>query len=101
MQVRITIRGREYTVRGDDHAGQMQSLAVDLDRRMSEMAERTRSFDEYTIAIRLTPPVPYPIIVQTEVRVGEVEVRAGEVEVRTREIEVRAGEAEVRAGGVG
>ena len=51
MQVRITIRGREYTVRGDDNAGQMQALAVDLDRRMSEMAERTRSFDEYTIAM--------------------------------------------------
>ena len=51
MQVRITIRGREYTVRGDDNAGQMQALAVDLDRRMSEMAERTRSFDEYTNAM--------------------------------------------------
>ena len=51
MQVRITIRGREYTVRGDDNATQMQALAVDLDRRMSEMAERTRSFDEYTIAM--------------------------------------------------
>ncbi len=51
MQVRITIRGREYTVRGDDNATQMQALAVDLDRRMTEMAERTRSFDEYTIAM--------------------------------------------------
>ena len=51
MQVRITIRGREYTVRGDDNATQMQSLAIDLDRRMTEMAERTRSFDEYTIAM--------------------------------------------------
>ena len=51
MQVRITIRGREYTVRGDDNAGQMQTLAVDLDRRMTETAERTRSFDEYTIAM--------------------------------------------------
>jgi cell division protein ZapA len=51
MQIRITIRGREYTVRGDDNAGQMQELAVDLDRRMTETAERTRSFDEYTIAM--------------------------------------------------
>ena len=51
MQVRITIRGREYTVRGDDNAGQMQALAIDLDRRMTETAERTRSFDEYTIAM--------------------------------------------------
>lgn len=51
MQVRITIRGREYTVRGDDNAEALQALAADLDRRMAETAERTRSFDEYTIAM--------------------------------------------------
>lgn len=51
MQVRITIRGREYTVRGDDNADELQTLAADLDRRMVETAERTRSFDEYTIAM--------------------------------------------------
>ena len=51
MQVRITIRGREYTVRGDDNAAALQALAADLDRRMAETAERTRSFDEYTIAM--------------------------------------------------
>mgnify|MGYP001251655042 CR=1 FL=1 len=51
MQVRITIRGREYTVRGDDTEGDIQVLAADLDRRMSETAERTRSFDEYTVAM--------------------------------------------------
>jgi len=51
MQVRITIRGREYTVRGDEHEEDIQALAADLDRRMSETAERTRSFDEYTVAM--------------------------------------------------
>ncbi len=51
MQVRITIRGREYTVRGDDNTEALQSLAADLDRMMAETAERTRSFDEYTIAM--------------------------------------------------
>ena len=51
MQVRITIRGREYTVRGDDNGNDLQVLAADLDRRMTETAERTRSFDEYTIAM--------------------------------------------------
>jgi len=51
MQVRITIRGREYTVRGDDNEGDIQDLAADLDRRMEEMAQRTRSFDEYTVAM--------------------------------------------------
>jgi len=51
MQVRITIRGREYTVRGDENSDDLQRLAADLDRRMIETAERTRSFDEYTIAM--------------------------------------------------
>jgi cell division protein ZapA (FtsZ GTPase activity inhibitor) len=51
MQVRITIRGREYTVRGDEHSEDLHRLAADLDRRMTETAERTRSFDEYTIAM--------------------------------------------------
>jgi len=51
MQVRITIRGRDHTVRGDDNPKDLQNLAADLDRRMAETAERTRSFDEYTIAM--------------------------------------------------
>ena len=51
MQIRITIRGRDYTVKGDDNAEDLQQLAADLDRRMAETAERTRSFDEYTIAM--------------------------------------------------
>jgi cell division protein ZapA (FtsZ GTPase activity inhibitor) len=51
MQVRITIRGREYTVRGDENEEDIQALAADLDRRMAETAERTRSFDEYSVAM--------------------------------------------------
>jgi cell division protein ZapA (FtsZ GTPase activity inhibitor) len=51
MQIRITIRGRDYTVKGDDNAEDLQQLAADLDRRIAETAERTRSFDEYTIAM--------------------------------------------------
>ena len=51
MQVRITIRGREYTVRGDDNEEDIQALAADIDRRMAETAERTRSFDEYSVAM--------------------------------------------------
>ncbi len=51
MQVRITIRGREYTVRGDEEEGDIQALAADLDRRMEETAQRTRSFDDYTVAM--------------------------------------------------
>jgi len=51
MQVQITIRGRQYTVRGDDTGEDIQVLAADLDRRMTEVASRARSFDEYTVAM--------------------------------------------------
>lgn len=51
MQVSITIRGRQYTVRGDDSAEDVEAVARDLDQRLEEVATRTRSFDEYTIAL--------------------------------------------------
>lgn len=51
MQVTITIRGRQYTVRGDDPADDVEAVAHDLDQRLEEVARRTRSFDEYTIAL--------------------------------------------------
>lgn len=51
MQVSITIRGRQYTVRGDDSAEDVEAVARDLDQRLEEVASRTRSFDEYTIAL--------------------------------------------------
>lgn len=51
MQVQITIRGRQYNVKGDEGAEDMTALAAELDRRMSEVAGRTRSFDEYTVAM--------------------------------------------------
>ncbi len=51
MQVRITIRGRQYTVRGDESEDEVQTVARELDARLAEVASRTRSFDEYTIAL--------------------------------------------------
>ena len=51
MQIRITIRGRQYTVRGDESADEVQAVARDLDARLEEVASRTRSFDEYTVAL--------------------------------------------------
>ena len=51
MNVRITIRGRQYTVRGEESQEEIQAVANDLDRRLAEVASRTRSFDEYTIAL--------------------------------------------------
>ena len=51
MQVKINIRGRQYTVRGDETGEDIKQLAADVDARMTEVANRTRSFDEYTVAM--------------------------------------------------
>ena len=51
MQVRITIRGRQYTVRGDESTEDIEAVAADLDARLSEVASRTSAFDEYTVAL--------------------------------------------------
>ena len=51
MQVRINIRGRQYTVRSDDPEADIEAVAAELDRRMADVAGSTRSFDEYTVAM--------------------------------------------------
>ena len=51
MKTRITIRGRQYTVRGDDPSEDIQSVADELERRIEEVAARTTSFDEYTVVL--------------------------------------------------
>jgi cell division protein ZapA (FtsZ GTPase activity inhibitor) len=51
MNVRITIRGRQYTVRGDESSDDIEAVAADLDTRLAEVATRTRSYDEYTVAL--------------------------------------------------
>jgi len=51
MQVRITVRGRQYTVRSDESEEDIAAVAAELDRRMAEVAGRARSMDEYTVAM--------------------------------------------------
>lgn len=51
MQVTVTIRGRQYTVRGEESADDVEAVARDLDHRLSEVAGRTGTFDEYTVAL--------------------------------------------------
>lgn len=51
MQVTVTIRGRQYTVRGEEDADDVEAVARDLDTRLEEVAGRTRTFDEYTVAL--------------------------------------------------
>ena len=51
MKVQITIRGREYTVRGDESDVDVRQVAAYVDKRMAEVANRTASADEYTVAM--------------------------------------------------
>ena len=51
LKVQINIRGRTYTVRTDEEEIDLQQIAGYVDRRMAEIAERTDTFDEYTIAL--------------------------------------------------
>lgn len=51
MQVQITIRGRQYTVKSDDDGHDIREVARELDARLADVAGRTRSFDEYTVAL--------------------------------------------------
>jgi len=51
MKVQITIRGRRYTVKSDEGDVDLPSVARYVDARMTEVAERTGTFDDYTVAM--------------------------------------------------
>lgn len=51
MKVQITIRGRTYTVRSDEEGEDLQAIARYVDGKMSEIADRSPSFDDYTVAM--------------------------------------------------
>ena len=51
MKVQITIRGRSYTVRSDEDDVDLPAVARYVDGRMTEVADKTGTFDDYTIAM--------------------------------------------------
>ncbi|MEQ1571009.1 MAG: cell division protein ZapA [Myxococcota bacterium] len=50
MKVQISIRGRSYTLRSDEDED-LQSIARYVDRKMSEIAQRSSRMDDYTVAM--------------------------------------------------
>ncbi|MEZ4321347.1 MAG: cell division protein ZapA [Myxococcota bacterium] len=51
MKVQIQIRGRKYTVRSDEDGEDLVAIARYVDSKMSEIAGRGSSADEYTVAM--------------------------------------------------
>lgn len=51
MKVQITIRGRRYSVRSDQDGEDLQALASYVDAKMMEIATRSTTMDDYTIAM--------------------------------------------------
>ena len=51
MNVRLTIRGRQFNVRTDEDGTELEKIGQELDRRLSEQAARSRSFDEHSVVV--------------------------------------------------
>ena len=51
MNIQIVIRGRQFTVRTPEDGSSIRRAAEDLDRRLEEQSERSRSFDEHSVVV--------------------------------------------------
>jgi cell division protein ZapA (FtsZ GTPase activity inhibitor) len=51
MNIQIVIRGRQFHVRTPDDGRAIKEAAADLDRRLEEQADRSRSFDEHSVVV--------------------------------------------------
>ena len=51
MKVQIKIRGRSYTVKSDEGDEDIAAIARYVDQKMDEVAGRTSTVDDYTVAM--------------------------------------------------
>jgi len=51
VKTQIQIRGRSYTVQGDEKDGDIASIAKYVDAKMRDVASRAPGLDEYTVAL--------------------------------------------------
>ncbi|MAA78356.1 MAG: hypothetical protein CL916_03785 [Deltaproteobacteria bacterium] len=51
MNIQIVIRGRQFHVRTLEDGSAITEAAADLDKRLTEQAERSRSFDEHSVVV--------------------------------------------------
>ena len=51
MNVQIVIRGRQFNVRTPEDGSAIKEAAAELDKRLTEQAERSRSFDEHSVVV--------------------------------------------------
>jgi cell division protein ZapA len=51
MKVQIEIRGRSYTVKSDEGDEDIAAIARYVDQKMDEVAGRTSTVDDYTVAM--------------------------------------------------
>ena len=51
MNVQVTIRGRQFNFRTDDDGAKLKKMADDLNERLNSQAGRSKTVDEYSIAV--------------------------------------------------
>jgi cell division protein ZapA len=51
VKTRITIRGRTYTVQGDEDDGDLVAVAAFVDSRMADVAKRAPGLDDFSVAM--------------------------------------------------
>ena len=51
MNVQVTIRGRQFNFRTDDEGEKLKNMADDLNERLNSQAGRSKTVDEYSIAV--------------------------------------------------